>query len=310
MTSNSYLSFEDSVLVSNLNGLDTGDINNSRQLAKDLTEGINEAMDEKLRDAFSKPLEATEQKRQVGIVSDKITPNKRTGHIMDAILPVPENPLSENFLCPIQLAVPHVTDHSVEGLANQMLGVIHEAGIDDTQLSGFGVDGQYIKLGVLTKLIEKLNVGETDTKKLKGWVLCTWEPAHNINLTDLEIRDMQVFDWLVRFTNVIKEVTGLLNIGKGLEQMIAAAEELNTKRYILQGFCATRFAAYFEVSLENFIRSYPVIVRVLEERKNSSDKKVREEAEKHLGHTWISSLLGCYFTWLPRHLQGNCNCFL
>ena len=137
----------------------------------------------------------------------------------------------------------------------------------------------------------------TRKDKLKVWILQTWEPAHNLNLSDLEIRDNQVFSWLVRFTNVITDVTGLLNIGKGLEQTIAAAEELQLKRYRLQGFSTTRFAAYFEVSLANFIRSYPVIVRALQERKQSREKKVRDEAEKHLGHIldtkFVGMLLGC-----------------
>ena len=95
---NSYLSFEDSVLTASMNGTDTGDINNSRQFAKDLTVNIKEVMDEKLKDAFSAILPATDKKRQVGVVSDKITPNKRTGHIMGVIVPVPENPLSASFL--------------------------------------------------------------------------------------------------------------------------------------------------------------------------------------------------------------------
>ena len=281
---NSYLSFEDSVVTANLNGTDTGDINNSRQFAKDITVYIKEVMDEKLKDAISTKLVSTGHNRQVGVISDKITPNKRTGHIMGLVLPVPENPLSEPFLCPIHLNVPHVTDHTADGLAEQMLGVLHEAGVEDSQISGFGVDGQYIKMGVLNKLLNKLNLPESDISKLSGWILQTWEPAHNLNLADQEIREKPVFDWLVRFINIIKEVTGLLNIGKGLEQTIAAAEELNMKNYRLQGFSSTRFAAYFEVSLENFIRSFPIIVRALEERKLSREKKVREEAEKHLGH--------------------------
>ena len=134
-------------------------------------------------------------------------------------------------------------------------------------------------------------------EKIKGWVMTTWEPAHNINLSDQDVRNEQIFDWLVRFTNIIKAITGLINIGKGLEQMIAAGEELNVKRYRLQGYCATRFAAYFEVSLENFIRSYPVIFRVLQERKDSKEKKVRDEAEKYLGQIldtkFVGMLLGC-----------------
>ena len=45
---NSFLSFEDSVLTAHINGTDTGDINNSRHFAKDLTKNIKEAMDDKL----------------------------------------------------------------------------------------------------------------------------------------------------------------------------------------------------------------------------------------------------------------------
>ena len=76
---------------------------------------------------------------------------------------------------------------------------------------------------------------------------------HSLNLSDEEVRGRQDFQWLVRFTNIIKEVTGLLNIGKGLEQMLDAAKELEMKSYRLQGYCSTRFGAYFEVSLNNFI---------------------------------------------------------
>ena len=90
-----------------------------------------------------------------------------------------------------------------------MLDVLQQAGVADKQLSGFGVDGQYIKMGVLHKLIEMLDIEEKDINKLEGWILQTWEPAHNLNLSDEEVRDRPDFDWLVRFTNIIKEVTAL-----------------------------------------------------------------------------------------------------
>ena len=61
--------------------------------------------------------------------------------------------------------------------------------------------------------------------KLKGWILQAWEPARNLNLTDIEVREKSEFDWLVRFTNVFKEITGLLYIGKGLEQMLDASKD-------------------------------------------------------------------------------------
>ena len=41
---NSYLSVEDTVVTAHLNKTDTGDINNSRQFAKDITKNIKEAM--------------------------------------------------------------------------------------------------------------------------------------------------------------------------------------------------------------------------------------------------------------------------
>ena len=37
-------------------------------------------------------LEGTGQIRQIGVVRDKITPNKRNGHVIAAIVPVPETP--------------------------------------------------------------------------------------------------------------------------------------------------------------------------------------------------------------------------
>ena len=96
---NSYLNFEDDVLTAHLNGNDTGDINNSCDFARDLTKCIVSVLKENIAEHISKPLDATQKKRPVGLVCDKITPNKRTGHIAALILPQPENPLSEPFLC-------------------------------------------------------------------------------------------------------------------------------------------------------------------------------------------------------------------
>ena len=138
-------------------------------------------------------LEGTGQIRKIGVVSDKITPNKRTGHIIAATVPVPDNPLSGNFLFTVFLAVTPVKDHTADGLACQMLDFLRQSGIDDTQLSGFGVDSQYIKMGVLNKLIEKINLEEKDLNKLKGWILQACEPARNLNLTVIEVREKSEF---------------------------------------------------------------------------------------------------------------------
>ena len=67
---------------------------------------------------------------------------------MGLVVPVPENPISENFLTPLMLGSLVVKDHSAKGLAQGMLSCIREFGIEDNQLEGIGVDGQYIDLGV------------------------------------------------------------------------------------------------------------------------------------------------------------------
>ena len=151
------------------------------------------------------------------MVADKITPNKRTGHTTALILPIPENPLCQPFLNPVMLELPPVADHTAEGLSDQLLGLMRDAGVVDSQLEGVGVDGQYIKLGAIKKLVSKLSVDDMSEEQLLDWVFETWEPAHNLNKADEEISKLQVFDWLVKFTTDVGEVTRILGVGKGLE---------------------------------------------------------------------------------------------
>ena len=68
--------FEEDLLTHHLNGADTGDINNSHTFAKEITEHIVSVINEKMSEYIFKTLEATQNKRPVGLVADKITPNK------------------------------------------------------------------------------------------------------------------------------------------------------------------------------------------------------------------------------------------
>ena len=54
--------------------------------------------------------------------------------------------------------------------------------------------------------------------KLRDWLTVIWEPAHNINLADGDVRDQQIFSWLVSLTNCVGDVTANPVIGKGFEQ--------------------------------------------------------------------------------------------
>ena len=303
----SYLNFEDDVLTAHLNGADTGDINNGREFTKDLSACMASVMKEQLAENISKPLDATGMKRPVGMVSDKITPIKRIGHITALILPVTENPLTQSLLTPVMLELPAVLDHTAEGLASQMLDLFHDAGVEDSQLEGIGVDGQYIKMGAVTKLISKLDIEGYTDEELQRWIFQTWEPAHNINKADEEIRNLQNFDWLVTFTNDVGNVPKILSIGKGLEQIKQAANELNVHHYKLQVYSTTRFASHAEKAFQNAYRSFEAIIKALQERAGSN-KKVRDTAKELLGKLlttkFIGTLLGCI------DIYSHCFCFM
>ena len=77
--------------------------------------------------------------------------------------------------------------------------------------------------------------------------------------------------------------------------MLDAAKDLERKSYKLQGYCPTRFSAYFEVILVKFIKTYPIIIQALAERKESKNKKVRDQVEKLL-----SQILGIKFVGIIR----------
>ena len=270
--------FEEDILKGKMNGEDLGDINHSRKFAKELDTAIYDTMKDDIKYNVNQILAATNQKRPFGLVFDKMTPNKTTGQIHGIILPVPENPLTQDFLLPLMLDIPTVKDHSAEGLARSAKEIFNSYGLTDDMLEGIGVDGEYIKKGVKTKLLELLEIdGWTEPDKDK-WISAVWEPAHQLELTTKDVRKLDAFDWLEKQINIINDVTHLLNIGKGLEQSKVAAEEVKEKFYKLRALSDTRFAAYFESSIGNFVKRTETTITALRKREQSVDKKVKDTA--------------------------------
>ena len=76
---------------------------------------------------------------------------------------------------------------------------------------------------VWNKLLALLELGpdKMPEENLKQWLTIIWEPAHNMNLADGDVRN--IFEWLVSLTTV-GDVTSNLGIGKGLEQCSEHAE--------------------------------------------------------------------------------------
>ena len=107
----------------------------------------------------------------------------------------------------------------------------------------------------------------------------TWEPAHELELSVKDVRKNSVFSWFDKFIKQMNEATQLLNIGKGLQQMIDASRDLDEKLYKLRNLSDTRFVAYFADCLSNNEKSLKISLAVLKEKsENSSKKATRDKA--------------------------------
>ena len=267
------------------------DINHSRIYAKYLDKAIYKTMKYDIQDNMNCLLDATQSKRPAGLVMDKMTPNKRTGQIHALIIPIPENPLTKDLLVPLMLEVPPVHNHSAQGLAESAKEIFNDAGLSDNQLEGSGWDGEYIKKGVKNKLIIILNISDMTDEEKTDWITEVWEPAHQIELTTKDARNMDIFEWLEDHIKIINDITTILNIGKGLEQSIEAAREVGEKLYILKTLSDTRFSAYFEKSIENFEKRIETTITALKKRAESKNKEVKEKASNLLKRVCNKQLL-------------------
>ena len=222
--------FENDMLRAKLNGADVGDTNHSREFAKKIDVATYEVMKDDMRKNMIKHLDATERRRPAGLMMDKMTPNKRTGQMHAVVIPVPENPLSQDFLKPMMLEVPPMPNLSASGLASTAKEVFNDAGFLDDQLEGMGWDGEYIKKGVKKKLLEILECDMTMVER-EDWISEVWEPAHQLELTTKDVKGDELFDWFVDVIQVINDCTAVLGIGKGLEQSLEASRVVGKKFY-------------------------------------------------------------------------------
>ena len=60
----------------------------------------------------------------------------------------------------------------------------------------------------------------------KKWITEACEPAHQLELTTKNVKEDPLFKWFVDHIEIIDDTTGILGIGKGLEQSMETAEEV------------------------------------------------------------------------------------
>ena len=275
--SKSRVCFENDILRAKLNGCDVGDTNHSREFAKKIDVSTYHVMKDNIKRNMMKPLDATERRRPAGLMMDKMTPNRRTGQMHAVVIPVPENPLGQDFLKPMMLEVPSMPNLSANGLASTAKEIFNDAGFLDDQLEGLGWDGEYVKKGVKNKILEILEVDMTMDEKA-DWVTEVWEPAHQLELATKDVKADDLFSWFSDIIQVLNDVTSLLGIGKGLEQSMEASKLVGEKFFKLRSLSDTRFSAYFEGSIANFVKRIETTIAALRMRTESTDKKVKDKA--------------------------------
>ena len=82
-------------------------------------------------------------------------------------------------------------------------------------------------------MIAELDIPGMSSDQKGNWITFVWDPAHELELAVKDVRKEDIFQWLENMIKQINEATELLNIGKGLQQSLSAAENLGEKLYKL-----------------------------------------------------------------------------
>jgi hypothetical protein len=244
-----YTDYEDDILLAHINKTDVGNANHSREFARLLVDSIHEEMFHGLKNYVSSPLQLTERLPPVAVITDKVTIQHRTCQLHGLILVVPDSP---NLLQPVFIDMPTVRDHSGLGIAKLIASSIDRMGISQTQISGVGVDGQYIKLGV-EKHLRNLSFMPLYSNLI-------WDPAHKLNLADTDARNET--PWVKETTSVVSDVFRLVNYGKHYEELLemAGSDRILTPQF----YSSTRFAPHAAKVYRAFLINYKYLVPVVQ----------------------------------------------
>ena len=232
--------------------VNVGNMNHSRMFPSQMRASFAEAIDSRIKNYCKTPLSATGTVPPVGIIADKVTTRRRTGHMYGAILFTPNMP---NLLTSVSLGMVAVKGHDGECIANDIKNVCKQYELQSNQIAGFGFDGQYFNLHVPEKLKEKLHLDDDVTFQ--------WDPAHLLQLADKDMR--KEAPWI---ENICKDIAAVLQkfaYGKTFEAAIDKAAELGVDLKAPLWFSETRFATYAHLVFKNFVNNYSVVRNVLEE---------------------------------------------
>ena len=261
--------FETDLQLMSAANVNVGNMNHSRQFPSKMRASFATAIDTRIKHYIASPLPATGTVPPVGIIADKVTTRRRTGHMYGGILFTPNMP---NLLTPVSLGMVAVKGHDGESIANDVKDVCNQYSLQSDQIAGFGFDGQYFNLHVPEKLKEKLHLDDNVTFQ--------WDPAHLLQLADKDMR--KEVPWIETICKDVAAVLHKFAYGKTFEAAIDKADELGIDMKAPLWFSETRFAAYAHLVFRNFTDNYAIVRSVLEEIAEKSDPRA-DEADQLLG---------------------------
>ncbi len=243
--------------------VNVGNLNHSRKFASELRPAFAEAINTRIKSYLSEPLAATSNIPPIGIVADKVTTRRRTTQMYGGVVFTPCMP---SLLTPISFGLHPVKGHDGESIATDIIDLCKIYDIKNSQIAGFGFDGQYFHLNVDSKLKTKMHLDDK--------VGFSWDPAHKLQLADKDTRKDE--DWIDGICSDISAVLNKFAFGKTFEAALEKAHELGIDMKAPLWFSDTRFAAFAHMVFNNFINNYEIVRRVLEDIAASNTPRAKE----------------------------------
>jgi hypothetical protein len=139
------------------------------------------------------------------------------------------------------------------------------------QSTGAAFDGAYFHLKnpdhLAKRIVEKAKgalATRSEISNLKEWLLCTWDPAHRLELVANDIRldklgvdvELMSIPWYARIPKDIAAMYACCSYGKQYEELLKIAKHLGRKWCAMAKFCETRFAQSELMVYKNFEKNY------------------------------------------------------
>jgi hypothetical protein len=209
----SYVQFESKLLSHHLAGTDIGSLNHSREFIRAFVGSMMNAMDTWIGDHLNATDSVIGRKRIFAFMADKVTELHRTRDAIALLIMSEEGevqPVFADFL----LVKGHTGEDLMRDIYDKtfMLKLrLSPAAVRD-QCTGAAFDGQYFCLKcpevLATRIIEQAKGSpptRTEIQHRMEWMICTWDPAHRLELVAKDIRldrlgidvELAAFPWYV-----------------------------------------------------------------------------------------------------------------